>query len=1046
MTVAGLPGEGVGYELQTHRRAVCSHGGVWLLHEIVGVDHHRTAAGVHDRVVQPAEELQADGVGAHVRVPGEEGGGNFFRSTNEKRVDRTGQERSMCQQGLQALVGGVLDEDVLVVWLCAQPLQQLMGIGEGLAGHVGLGQACQVAEGLVDTNQVGPLQHRAEERRGAGPWGAPQGEHRHVVTVALVAAAKKRLAARECCVVMQLCHDEKVTSGGAIIGRQDDVAAVARQLRAGDARLVSVVGAGGIGKTTLAQAVVEATRDDFESAITLHLASAFDTDDIGHVLARQLGNESVEALHVGMLSQVDRSDAGGATKPSLVVLDNCETARQLAAEMVEELTSEAVVVLATSRVPLGVQGEQVHLLEPLALPAKPGVYAIGGSPAVQLFVARARAAGATWEATEVHLEAISRIVKRLDGMPLAIELAAARSRTLGPADLVELLDRQLDVLNRPSDDRPERHHSIRAAINASYDPLDDNTKRLFRTLSLVRSAVDLDFVTRLSHTGDKLATVEVLETLVDESLVVATDHDGVTLYRLLEPIRAYGLEQLDLVGETAAAEGQLIDAVTRFADDIVMVAMQNMSAETLDSISDRSPVLLAAIEAALRLDDTPDRALRLYLPFYAPTPIARSELAAVGSRILERWPDPDAPFAAEALAVMAHSSMWAGDDTTALDRAQMALDHPAASSLAKVIAHRVRAFTAGLQGDRAAGVGHIQAAMEQAQELGGAFSRELRMSWASMLQAPDRSPEALAALEAAAAEAAEANESVTLVWAAVAMTHHHVVMGNYAAARRATQRALEVSAHTGAPWAAAAAHRAAASVTVFIDGWEAARDSWSLALESEISVSDLEGIALTVRSAAAAAHVAGQSEVAEALWTSVLQRRGVSALPELFARQEAELHELYGQPYPLSVTDAVSKARAALAVSVAPEGASPAAAALDQEAAEEPGASVAAAASSTLHFDDYELDLAAHELRLAGERVHIEPQVFDVLAYLAQQPGRMIPKEELLDEIWGDRFVSPSALTSRIKSARAATGDDGKAQRVIRTVHGRGFMWVAELR
>ena len=102
------------------------------------------------------------------------------------------------------------------------------------------------------------------------------------------------------------------------------------------------------------------------------------------------------------------------------------------------------------------------------------------------------------------------------------------------------------------------------------------------------------------------------------------------------------------------------------------------------------------------------------------------------------------------------------------------------------------------------------------------------------------------------------------------------------------------------------------------------------------------------------------------------------------------------------------------------------------------------ASGNTVCFGAYELDLEAHELRDDGVRVPMEPQVFDVLAYLAIRPGRMITKEELLDEIWGDRFVSPSALNSRIKSARAATGDDGKRQEVIRTVHGRGFMFVAE--
>ncbi len=99
-----------------------------------------------------------------------------------------------------------------------------------------------------------------------------------------------------------------------------------------------------------------------------------------------------------------------------------------------------------------------------------------------------------------------------------------------------------------------------------------------------------------------------------------------------------------------------------------------------------------------------------------------------------------------------------------------------------------------------------------------------------------------------------------------------------------------------------------------------------------------------------------------------------------------------------------------------------------------------------LGFDDVELHLDRYEVWRAGEQVAVEPQVFDVLAYLATNGARVIPKEELLDAIWGDRFVSESALTSRIKSARRAVGDDGTNQRLIRTVHGRGYRLVAEVR
>src|SRR3954471_2952291 len=103
------------------------------------------------------------------------------------------------------------------------------------------------------------------------------------------------------------------------------------------------------------------------------------------------------------------------------------------------------------------------------------------------------------------------------------------------------------------------------------------------------------------------------------------------------------------------------------------------------------------------------------------------------------------------------------------------------------------------------------------------------------------------------------------------------------------------------------------------------------------------------------------------------------------------------------------------------------------------------AATPIYAFGEYELDLRAHELRRAGERLHVEPQVFDVLAYLFGRRDRLVTKEELLDRVWGHRYVAPTTLNSRIKHARQAVGDDGTAQRIIKTVHGLGFRVVAHV-
>ena len=151
-------------------------------------------------------------------------------------------------------------------------------------------------------------------------------------------------------------------------------------------------------------------------------------------------------------------------------------------------------------------------------------------------------------------------------------------------------------------------------------------------------------------------------------------------------------------------------------------------------------------------------------------------------------------------------------------------------------------------------------------------------------------------------------------------------------------------------------------------------------------------------------------------------------VPPMFPENEQELCDRWGEPLPMPLAESIRIAREHL-TEVAP-------------------LAVAGAAASDVgvyRFNGYELDTTRRELRLGGDDVHVEPQVFDVLTRLVADAGAVVTKEQLMDDVWGSRFVSPSALTSRIKSARAATGDDGKSQHVIRTVHGRGFMFVAEL-
>lgn len=773
-------------------------------------------------------------------------------------------------------------------------------------------------------------------------------------------------------------------------------------------QVVTLTGTGGIGKTRLAAEVADDRAEGGDVAALVEFGPAKPGDDLELVLARQLGQDSIDTFAVGLDG-----------RSAVLVLDNCEHVLADAASLAGRLTSVPNVrVLATSRSPLGLPGEHVLKLEPLAVV---GDSADGSTPALQLFLDRARTAGATWLEVPDQREAAEEIVRQLDGVPLAIELAAARTRAVGPIDLLALLPQQLDLLETAGGPSDARRRGVRSAVLSSYEPLDEVQRAGFRALSLVPQGVDLGLAGAVVGSEHQLATLELLTGLVDRSLVYTSQGaTGDTVYRLLEPVRAFGLEQLEIEGERREVATRYVDAVVEFADRIVVATASSFSGELLDEIAQRYSHLLTAIEMTVEIDDRPDRAYRLLLPLYAPTKAPRREQAQLAARVRDRWPDTEAPFRAAAYAIMAHIALWAGNDDPT-PYAREALDDPGATRIARIIAYRVLAFRAAQQGDRAHAVTYIESALETSASRGGSFARELKMSWAALVDDPDRIDDAIETAEAMALSASESGEIVTVVWASSVCAHQHLRAGNLAAARIAADRAVAFAERTSSPWPAAAAQRTLGFVCTAEENWDAACAHFRAALESVVAIGDIEGITVTVRSAAICAQRCGRPDVARRLWHAVPTRYSPSSLPPLFTDSEDELVGELGTPIPLPLGDAVRSARLGLA---------------DPDPA----------SAGTVHrFDDFELDTGRRELRRDGAVVHVEPQVFDVLSRLVVDAGTLVTKDELLDDVWGTRYVSPSALSSRIKSARAATGDDGTAQRVIRTVHGRGFMFVAEL-
>ena len=322
-------------------------------------------------------------------------------------------------------------------------------------------------------------------------------------------------------------------------------------------RLVTLSGAGGIGKTRLALAAARRLLPNFTDGVWVaELAPLGDPGLVGATVAAAVGLE----LAAGAVSQ-ERVASALSGKRLLLVLDNCEHVIDAAAMMAEALlrANPAVHVIATSREPLKAEGEWIHAVLPLAVPAgdvedEDDLLRYG---AVRLFVERARAAEPHFALDRRRAATIATICRRLDGIPLAIELAAARAAALGIEELAARLDDRFQLLTGGRRTALPRHQTLRATLDWSYELLPEPERLLLRRLSVFAGNFGLEAAAAVA-TGPEIArseVVEVLSNLVAKSLVLTESNGRTERYRLLDTTRAYALEKLAEIGE--------LDAVAR---------------------------------------------------------------------------------------------------------------------------------------------------------------------------------------------------------------------------------------------------------------------------------------------------------------------------------------------------------------------------------------------------------------------------------------------------------------------------------------------------
>jgi predicted ATPase/class 3 adenylate cyclase len=332
-----------------------------------------------------------------------------------------------------------------------------------------------------------------------------------------------------------------------LIGRDDDIADVVELIDSGSARLVTLTGAGGTGKTRLAVAVAEQLARRVDGVYFVPLAMSTTAESAWTSLGEQLGLPDDQRSPEVLLQTV-------SGRAAVYVLDNLE---QLdgAHEMVTRLldTEARSVVLATSRRPLHMEAEHEYLVRPLGLPRAAGADHAAAAPAVQLFVQHARRSQPRFAVTADNAADIVEICRRLDGLPLGIELAASRAKLLSPRALLARLDKVLDIGDQGRQRRPTRQRSLRDTITVSYELLSAEMQAAFRRLGMFVGGANLAAVEAVTcEPGDD--PLDLVAELVDASLIaVAEGHDDEPRVEMLETVRAYAKDALREHGELEEA-------------------------------------------------------------------------------------------------------------------------------------------------------------------------------------------------------------------------------------------------------------------------------------------------------------------------------------------------------------------------------------------------------------------------------------------------------------------------------------------------------------
>ncbi len=542
-----------------------------------------------------------------------------------------------------------------------------------------------------------------------------------------------------------------------MLGRGDELADVLARLR--ERRLVTLTGPGGIGKTVLADAAARVAGTRFpKGSVRVDLTRVDQAEGVFEAVAAQLGYADYDSL---MGSPGDQ--------PVLVVLDNCEHVLDAAAEATASLLAACRMpsVLATSRSPLDLPDESIVTLGPLPTPAGD---VDDGAPALRLLLERARDQGVTVQETD--LPALAAVCRQVDGVPLALELAAARLRVLAPTELVRELEDHLHALARRTFRGRVTHRSVGDVVAWSCDLLGAEERAFFARLGVFAGPFTAAMAHDVAGRADPARSRELLEALVAASLVTTepAPSPGATWYRLLHPVRAVARERLEHGGEAAEVRSRFVDLVVERVREVSAREAAVWPPGALGDLLALYDNVAASLRWTLAHDAGPRRSLLLLASLWGPAHQAHTaEVCALGESVLARWDDPGTELWPDAAATVATSRylLGRGDEADAL--AVAALPHAGASRFAPASLLRVLALSARARGETEQAAGLLERAAAAAEATGAhGLAMEIRVAHALVLTELGDVEAGLDALGSVHAEATRTGSGVNRAWAAAA--------------------------------------------------------------------------------------------------------------------------------------------------------------------------------------------------------------------------------------------------------------------------------------